>query len=374
MAKNYIDEGTKRLIEILQQRADRFSELENRLADPNLSRNPKELERIGKEHARARESIMNIRLFLKTYQQLLDAQALMKSEDKISDLYQLAQEECEELAQRLQTDHTKMEGLLLDSDENDGLDLILEIRAATGGAEAALFVGDLLRMYTYFAQRHKVKIEMINVQPTGIGGYKEIIAELKGKNAYNYFHQEAGTHRVQRVPVTEASGRIHTSTVTVAILPVKKESEIQINSDDLQIDVYRASGAGGQHVNTTESAIRITHIPSGMSVTCQDERSQHKNKAKAMKVLFARLAKQQEIERHAKETILKRQQIKSGERSERIRTYNFPQGRLTDHRIGFNAYNLNEIMDGAMAELTKALLNDKKKRQIADLVIASKKK
>ncbi len=246
--------------------------------------------------------------------------------------------------------------MLIPKDPADEKGVIIEIRAGAGGNEAALFAADLLRMYSRYAESASYKVEMLSAHPTGIGGMKEVILAIEGKGAFGKLRHESGVHRVQRVPVTEASGRIHTSTVTVAVLAEAEEVDVQIDPKDLQIDVFRASGAGGQHVNVTDSAVRITHLPTGLVVSCQDERSQHKNKAKALKVLRARLLEQARAEQEREIADARRQQVGTGDRSERIRTYNFSQGRVTDHRIGLTLYNLPEVLSGNLQELTQALM------------------
>jgi peptide chain release factor 1 len=245
--------------------------------------------------------------------------------------------------------------LLLPPDPNSGKDIIMEIRAGTGGEEAALFAADLFRMYTMYIDRSGWRYEVLDLNPTEIGGYKNIIFSVKGQDAYDTLKFESGVHRVQRIPTTESGGRIHTSAVTVAVMPEAEESEVEIKTDEIRIDVYRASGHGGQSVNTTDSAVRITHIPTGMIVTCQDEKSQLKNKAKALRVLRARLFERIEQERLHKESQLRKSQVGSGDRSERIRTYNFPQSRVTDHRVGVTLYSLGVFLDGAMDEIIEAL-------------------
>jgi peptide chain release factor 1 len=268
----------------------------------------------------------------------------------------MAQEEIAQNEAKLTELESNLEKLLLPKDPNDSRNIFLEIRAGTGGDESALFAGDLFRMYTRYAERQGWQVEVMSASEAELGGYKEVVIRIAGDHVYERMKFESGGHRVQRVPVTESQGRIHTSACTVAILPEADEAaDIVINSDDLRIDTFRASGAGGQHVNKTESAIRITHLPSGLVVECQDERSQHRNKDKAMKVLAARLKDKQERELHAKEASARKSLIGSGDRSERIRTYNFPQGRMTDHRINLTLYKLEYIMDGDLQEMMNRL-------------------
>jgi peptide chain release factor 1 len=260
----------------------------------------------------------------------------------------LAREEIDSLTLDLEKLGENLKVLLLPKDPNDEKNILLEIRAGTGGEEAALFAGDLFRMYSRYAELNRWKIEILSQSVTGIGGVKEIIVLIEGQMVYSRLKYESGVHRVQRVPETEAQGRIHTSAVTVAILPEAEEIDVDINPEDLRIDVYRSSGHGGQHVNTTDSAVRITHLPTGIVVTCQDEKSQHKNKAKAMKVLLSRLLDRQQAEQQSKISEERRNMVGSGDRSERIRTYNFPQGRATDHRIGLTLYKLEEVLRGEL--------------------------
>jgi peptide chain release factor 1 len=259
---------------------------------------------------------------------------------------------------------SKIEYELLPKDPNAGKNMFLEIRAGTGGQEAALFVRDLFRMYTRYFDSSSIPYEVVSLTESDLHGYKEAIVLVKGIRAFDIIHLEAGTHRVQRIPETEAGGRIHTSACTVAVIPEAEESDVTIDQNDLRIDVYRSSGAGGQHVNTTDSAVRITHIPTGLVVTCQDEKSQHKNKAKALKILQSRLAQKIEDEEHKKSAEEKKAQIGSGDRSEKIRTYNFPQNRLTDHRIHYTSHSLEKVMEGELGELVSALLQEEKKRQL----------
>jgi peptide chain release factor 1 len=278
---------------------------------------------------------------------------MLKDEDP--EIRELAKMEVEAVEERLPEVEEALKVLLLPKDPLDEKNIILEIRAGTGGDEAALFAADLYRMYLRFAEKHRWKVEEMSASETGTGGYKEVIANISGQSVYSWLKYESGTHRVQRVPATESQGRIHTSAVTVAILPEAEEVDIDISPEDLRIDVFRASGPGGQSVNTTDSAIRITHIPSGLVVSCQDEKSQHKNKAKAMKVLRARLLQAEQDKRNAEEAESRRAQVGTGDRSGRIRTYNFPQGRVTDHRINLTLYRLEEILQGEMEELIQSL-------------------
>ena len=268
----------------------------------------------------------------------------------------LAEGELKALGERQEVLEQELKEMLLPKDLAGEKGVIMEIRAGAGGGEAALFAADLLRMYTRLAESQGWRVEMLSAHPTGIGGIKEVILAIEGKGAFRNLRQESGVHRVQRVPVTEAGGRIHTSTVTVAVLPEAEEVEVQIDPKDLQIDVFRASGHGGQHVNVTDSAVRMTHLPTGLVVSCQDERSQHKNKAKALKVLRARLLERARAEQEREIADARRQQVGTGDRSERIRTYNFPQGRVTDHRIGLTLYNLSAVLEGDLAELIQALV------------------
>lgn len=272
------------------------------------------------------------------------------------------------MSDQLEQTHAALMLLLLPKDPDDDKDIYLEIRSGAGGDEAAIFVGDLLRMYTMYADRHRWRYEAVSQSPSSSGGYKEVIYSLKGRDVYKMMKYESGTHRVQRVPQTESQGRIHTSTCTVAILPqVTEIAHVDINPQDLRIDTYRSSGAGGQHVNTTDSAVRITHLPTQTVVECQDERSQHKNKAKAMALLSARILQVQREKQQQEMSSERSLQVGSGDRSERIRTYNFPQGRMTDHRIGLTLYRLAELMEGDLDELLEALIRENTAKQLAGL-------
>ncbi|MCL6621386.1 MAG: peptide chain release factor 1 [Syntrophobacterales bacterium] len=332
-----------------------YLDLENRLADPEVLRQQEEYLRLSKEHAELAPLVQAFRRYRQVQKELADSQSLLKEETD-EELKALAREEIQSLKEQLAALEEELKFLLLPKDPNDEKNVILEIRAGTGGEEACLFAADLFRMYSRLAERRGWKLEVLSHSPTGLGGFKEIIAAISGDRVYSQLKYESGTHRVQRVPETESQGRIHTSAVTVAILPEAEEVDVQINPEDLRIDVFRSSGPGGQSVNTTDSAVRITHLPTGLVVTCQDEKSQHKNKAKALKVLRARLLDAKMQEQQAQIARERKSQVGSGDRSERIRTYNFPQGRLTDHRIGLTLYRLADILEGDLDELLQALI------------------
>ncbi|RMG91271.1 MAG: peptide chain release factor 1 [Zetaproteobacteria bacterium] len=333
----------------------RHDEITCLLADPDIASNPKEFSRLSKELAELAPIAAEIEQLKKISQELSEQENMLDDPECDNELRALVRQDINRLKDKLSTCKERLRILLLPKDPNDERNVILEIRAGTGGEEAALFAADLFRMYSRFAESKGLKVEILSTNETGIGGFKEIVAQIMGRGAYSLFKFESGVHRVQRVPETESGGRIHTSAVTVAVLPEIEDVEIDIRPEDLRIDVYRASGAGGQHVNKTESAVRITHIPSGIVVTCQDESSQHKNKAKAMKVLQARLYDAEQRARQSERSETRRLLVGSGDRSERIRTYNFPQGRVTDHRINLTLYKLEQILDGELGELVDAL-------------------
>jgi len=342
-----------RLDEILNRR----EELTVQLANPDLTSNPKEYTRVSREYAEI-EPVAEIVMQIKTAEQhISDNQELLNDPDCDVELRAMAEAELDELKSEIASLQEELKIRLLPKDPNDSRNVILEVRAGTGGDEAALFAADLFRMYCRFAEYKGYKVEILSSNATGIGGYKEVVAQITGQGAFSQFKFESGVHRVQRVPETETGGRIHTSACTVAVLPEADEVDVQINNDDLRIDVFRASGPGGQCVNTTDSAVRITHIPSGLVVICQDEKSQHKNKAKAMKVLTARLFDAAQQEAHDERAEVRRGMVGSGDRSERIRTYNFPQGRITDHRINLTLYKLDRILGGGMGDLVDALIS-----------------
>ena len=337
----------------LQAIIEKHAHLAEQMTDPDIYGNQEKLTAIAKEHSTMEDVVSVGKEYISVLDQITDDKDMLEGDDE--ELKQIAQEELDELETRLITLEEKLKVLLLPKDPNDDKNLILEIRAGTGGDEAALFAADLFRIYTRYAERKNWTLKVMDSSDTGIGGIKEAIVSIQGKGAYGMLKYESGVHRVQRVPKTETSGRVHTSAATLAVLPEAEDVDIEVNEADLKIDTYRASGAGGQHVNKTESAIRITHIPTGLVVTCQDESSQHKNRAAALKVLKSRLlaAEQKKI---AQERAAERKSLVStGDRSAKIRTYNFPQGRVTDHRINFTSYRLNEILDGDITELIEKL-------------------
>jgi len=348
----------------LEQVANRLIEVDQLLMQEGVTSNRDNYVKLTREHA-------EVRPLVALYHDYLQADADLKAaQDMQSDpeMKEFAQEEISAAKERMENLEADLQKMLLPKDPNDERNIFLEIRAGTGGDESALFAGDLLRMYTRFAERNRWQVELISEFASELGGYKQVIIRIVGQGAYSKLKFESGGHRVQRVPATEAQGRIHTSACTVAVMPEADElDEVNINPADLRIDTYRASGAGGQHVNKTDSAVRITHLPTGIVVECQDDRSQHKNKAQALSVLAARINDAQERERHAKEAATRKSLVGSGDRSERIRTYNFPQGRMTDHRINLTLYKLDFIMDGDLDDLTSALSAEHQAELLATL-------
>lgn len=338
----------------LEEVEARYVELEELLFDPKILSNPKEMQKYAREKAGISKLVEAYREYKKVKEEIAESQKLLAEADE-EEMKELAKAELQVLRERLANLEREIKILLLPKDPRDEKNIFLEIRAGTGGEEAALFAADLFRMYAKFAEANRWRVEIVSQNPTGLGGFKEIIALIEGKGVFSRLKYESGVHRVQRVPITESSGRIHTSAVTVAILPEADEVEVEINPNDLRIDVFRSSGPGGQSVNTTDSAVRITHLPTGLVVTCQDEKSQHKNKAKALKVLRARLWDKMMEEQRALISEERKSQVGTGDRSERIRTYNFPQNRVTDHRLGLTLYRLDSILEGDLNELIDAL-------------------
>ena len=333
---------------------DRFLEVEKCLSDPDIIQNRESYQKYTREHADLSKIVTVYRKYKKILMELDESMELLK--DKDPDIKEMARDEVEALTLERDNLEDDLKKLLLPKDPNDDKNVIIEIRAGTGGEEAALFVSDLFRMYNKYAELKNWKVEVLSHHPTGIGGLKEIIAMIHGKGAYSFLKYESGIHRVQRVPETETQGRIHTSAVTVAVLPEAEDVEIHIDPGEIKVDVFRSTGPGGQSVNTTDSAVRITHLPTGLVVTCQDEKSQLKNKNKAMKVLRARVLDRVTSEQDEKRSQERKSQIGDGDRSGRIRTYNFPQGRVTDHRIGLTLYKLEYILQGEIDEIIEALI------------------
>jgi peptide chain release factor 1 len=356
------------MLDLLEKIEEKHKELTQLLSDPSVLSDKNRYKKIAKEHNDLSEIVDLSAKYRKVLTSIQEDEKLSKeSEDK--DLAELAKSELEELYPRKQEYEDKLKILLLPKDPKDNRNTILEIRAGTGGEEAALFAADLYKMYLKYAEKQGWKVEMMNSNPTGMGGFKEIIFLVEGNDVYGKLKYESGVHRVQRVPVTEASGRIHTSAASVAVLPEAEEVEVQIDPEDLRVDVFRSSGPGGQSVNTTDSAVRITHIPTNTVVTCQDEKSQLKNKNKAIKVLKARLLDKAQREQEEKIAHERKTMVGSGDRSEKIRTYNFPQGRVTDHRIGLTLYKLDDILAGEIDEFVEALKRKEQEERLENSMI-----
>lgn len=342
-----------------------YLDIEQKMADPGIMSNIKELQSLGKKHAQLEPVVEKFRSYRAARQSIADAKELLKSGD--SEMEALAAEEIAVLEPQIEKFEEELKFLLLPKDPNDEKSVIVEVRAGTGGEEAALFASELYRMYNRFCERQRWRMEVIDFNETGIGGYKEIIFRIDGNGAFSKLKFESGVHRVQRVPVTEAGGRIHTSAATVAVLPEVDDVEIEIRAEDLKIDTYRASGAGGQHVNMTDSAVRITHLPTGIIATCQDERSQIKNRARAMTYLKTKLYDAEMQKQAAEQASERRGQIGSGDRSERIRTYNYPQNRITDHRVNVTLYKLDNYLDGDLYELIEGMTIAEQTERLRDL-------
>jgi peptide chain release factor 1 len=343
------------MLQKLAEVEQRYVDLERLLVDPAVIGNRKEYARLGKERADIEEIVQRYREWRKLQAEIDGHKLLLEEADP--EMRELVKAELPGLRDRMEALEREMRRLLVPRDPNDERNVILEIRAGTGGEEASLFAAELFRMYNRYAEEQRWRVELMSANPTGLGGFKEVIALIDGRGVYSRLKFEGGVHRVQRVPETEGSGRIHTSTVTVAVLPEADEVDVHIDEvKDLRIDVYRSSGPGGQSVNTTDSAVRITHLPTGLVVSCQDEKSQHKNKAKGLKILRARLLERAQAEQQAEVAQNRRSMVGTGERSERIRTYNFPQGRVTDHRINLTLYSLDRVIEGEIQPLLDALM------------------
>lgn len=354
------------MLEKLNFIEDKYKELGEKVMDPDLLKDMKEYQKTMKEYSDLKPIVDRYKEYLGYLNELKDTEEML-GENLDDEMRELAKEDLKNLQENIAKAEEDLKIMLIPKDPNDDRNVIVEIRGGIGGEEAALFAGDLFRMYSMYADKRGYKTEVMSTNETGIGGFKEVIFMINGKGAYSRLKHESGVHRVQRVPETEASGRIHTSAATVAVMPEADDVEIEINENDLKIDVYRASGHGGQCVNTTDSAVRITHVPTGLVVTCQDEKSQLKNKEKAMKVLKSRLYDKMLQEQNDELAKLKKGQVGSGDRSERIRTYNFPQGRVTDHRINLTLYRLEDFLNGDLDEMIDALLTHEQAEKLKEL-------
>jgi peptide chain release factor 1 len=353
------------MLDKLQQIEKRYEELEQQIASPEIASDPSQLQKLAQERAAIEELVTMYRQYKKASKELEDVKA-MHVAGLDAEMETLVKQEIESLESRQENLLEDLKFALLPKDANDERDIIMEIRAGAGGDEAGLFAADLFRMYSRYAQNRGWSVDIIDSNESGIGGFKEIIFEIKGQGAFSRLKYERGVHRVQRVPVTESSGRLHTSTATVAVLPEAEDIEIDINPEDLKTDIFHSGGAGGQNVNKVATAVRITHLPTGIVTTCQDERSQLRNRMKAMSVLRARLLDIEQRKQEAEVSQLRRSQVGSGDRAEKIRTYNFPQDRLTDHRIGLNMHNLPRILNGELDELIDTLATSEQAKQMAE--------
>lgn len=344
----------------------RFDQIDQEMADPASLSDMKAYQELVRERSSLEEIAVAYQKYLNVEEQLREARELLEHEQD-DEMVQFLKGEVETYEKQIRDTEELLRMLLIPKDEFEGKDIIMEIRAGTGGDEAALFAGDLFRMYSRYAEKNRWKTEILSSSPSEMGGFKEIIFSVKGKSVYPLMKFESGVHRVQRVPVTESGGRIHTSTATTAVLPEAEGVEINIDPSDLKIDVFRSTGPGGQSVNTTDSAVRITHLPSGTTVSCQDEKSQLQNKEKALRILKARLLEAARREQEEAEAENRRKQVGTGERSEKIRTYNFPQGRVTDHRIGLTVHRLSDVLEGNLDEITEALLEDQRMQALKEM-------
>ncbi len=359
------------LLRQLENIARRFESLDRQLADPAVTTNPNKLREVGREYRELTPVIDQYRVYRKVLEDLESARSVLQESDSDPDMAELARDEVESLDRERTAIEEELKQLLVPRDPEDERNIICEIRAGTGGDEAAIFAGELYRMYSRYADSRGWKTEILNSNGAERGGVKEVIFQIEGKGVYGRLKNESGVHRVQRVPVTETQGRVHTSAASVVILPEAEEVEVEIDEKkDLVFDVFRSSGPGGQSVNTTDSAVRITHIPTGLVVSCQDEKSQHKNKAKAMKVMRARLLDVARQEQEAELASSRRSQVRTGDRSEKVRTYNFPQGRVTDHRVGLTLYKIDQIMEGGIEEIIQSLAEAERAEKMAEFTSA----
>ncbi|MBU4312156.1 MAG: peptide chain release factor 1 [Candidatus Omnitrophica bacterium] len=354
------------MFEKLEARLKRYDEIHRLMADGEVVSDRDRYQKLAKELSVLGDTAAKYRKYKKILSEIKDAKKIAEKETHL-ELVEMAKAEISELEERKKAVEIELEEVMFEDDPDAGKDIIMEIRAGTGGREASLFAGDLFRMYSKYAARCGWKIDVMDSHIAEVGGFKEVIFSIKGKDVYKRLKYERGAHRVQRVPVTESSGRIHTSAVTVAVLPEAEDVDVEINPQDLKIDTYRAGGAGGQHVNVTDSAVRITHIPTGTIVQCQNERSQHKNKAAAMKVLKARVLDKLRMEQQKKTASDRKNQVGTGDRSEKIRTYNFPDRRVTDHRIGFTIHKLDRVMEGEIDEIVGALMQAERKLKLGQV-------
>lgn len=352
--------------EVLRDICEKAKELESKLGDPEVLKDSQEIQRVSRAYQEIKPAYGIAKELLRLIDELEDVKKLLESEND-PELLEYLQQESEDLQKKIADLEESLSAVFVSSEKEDEQNALVEIRAGTGGEEAALFAKDLFKMYVKYAERKGFKVSVTDFHDTPLGGYREVTFLVEGRGAYGELKFESGVHRVQRVPVTESGGRIHTSTASVVVLPEKEDVKIDVKQEDLKIETFRAGGPGGQHVNVTDSAVRITHIPTGIVVSCQDERSQHKNKAKALRILMARLREYYREKQEEEESKRRRLYIGTGDRSEKIRTYNFPQGRVTDHRIGLTLYNLEEIMDGNLDPIIEALKKEEEKRRLEEL-------